>query len=207
MGVVMNTRATCLLSASLLWPGAALLAQVVETTFPFRATLSGAQEPTPPDMPATPSLGVITQTTGDLLILFAQDLSSFSFTLSVRNGTAVTQADLHCGRPGQNGPVVVFLSALNTSGANVNGVLAQSTLTNQDIQPTAEGCEALIGRPVRNIASLAGAALDGLIYVNVHTVANPAGEIRGQLISSEGEGAEATSTSVVTAPPLHTIRN
>ncbi len=36
----------------------------------------------------------------------------------------------------------------------------------------ATACEALIGRPVRNIASLTAAAVLGLIYVNVHTVAS-----------------------------------
>jgi hypothetical protein len=80
---------------------------------------------------------------------------------------------------------VVFLSAFNAQGQDVNGVLAYGTRRNENIEPGAAACEALIGRPVNNIASLAAAAFDGLIYANVHTLQNPAGEVRGQLISDE----------------------
>lgn len=158
-----------------------------DNDYAFRAHLSGAQEVTPPDAPATPSLGVATNTSGQARIEFSRNLSSFSFRLNVRDGRRVTQAHLHCGRPGQNGPVVVFLAALNPDGADVNGSLAQGTRRNEHIEVSAEGCETLIGRPVRNIASLAGAARDGLIYANVHTIDNPAGEVRGQLIRDDDD--------------------
>ncbi len=153
-----------------------------DDSYAFRAVLSGAQEVTPPDAPATPSLGVTTNTSAQARVEFARNLSSFRFSLNVRNGRGVTQAHLHCGRPGQNGPVIVFLAPLNADGADVNGAFARGTRRNEHIEVGAEGCETLIGRPIRNIASLAGAARDGLIYANVHTVDNPAGEVRGQLI-------------------------
>jgi hypothetical protein len=43
-------------------------------------------------------------------------------------------------------------------------------------------CPTPIGMPINNIASLAFAMRDGLIYANVHTVANSGGEARGQLL-------------------------
>jgi CHRD domain len=148
----------------------------------FKAALVGAQEVTPPAAPTTPSPGVETNTAGSVRIQFSKDLSEFRFVLFVQQGLLVTQAHLHCGRPGQNGPIFVFLAPLNTGGADVDGVLASGTRTNADLLAGAANCEAAIGRPIRNIASIALAARDGLIYANVHTVANPAGEVRGQLL-------------------------
>jgi len=125
--------------------------------------------------------GVESTTSGNIAVTFSRDLSSLEFRLAVNNGVGVTAAHFHCGRAGQNGPVVVFLFA-SDSGIDVGGVLADGTLTNADFVATAADCDAAIGRPVNNIASLAFAARDGLIYANVHTVAFPAGEIRGQLL-------------------------
>jgi len=171
--------------------GPAAMAQQKDPTFEFGATLSGAQEPVPADAPSTPSPGVTTQANGTFKIHVQPDLSSLTFTLTVQNGTAVTASHIHCGRPGENGPVVVPLSPPNPAGQNVNGVLAEGTIRSENIDPGALQCEQLIGRPVRNIASLTAAAVLGLIYVNVHTIANPTGEIRGQLIV----GVEPTPTT------------
>lgn len=169
------------ITALLLW-ASPTVAQDSSNTFDFGATLSGAQEPVPADAPATPSPGVTTQMTGTLEISVLPDLSSFTFRLVVQNGVGVTASHLHCGRPGENGPVVIPLSPPSAEGQNVNGVLAEGTLRSENIDPGATACEQLIGRPVRNVAALAAAATLGLIYANVHTVANPSGEIRGQVI-------------------------
>ena len=158
-----------------------------QETFDFQSHLSGEQEVTPPTAPSTPSLGVSTDTSGTILVRVSEDLSSLEFRLVVRDGTDVTQAHLHCGRAGQNGPVVVFLAPLTEQGRDVDGLLARGTRRNEHIEPGAAACEELIGRPVRNIASLAAAAFEGLIYANVHTVENPAGEVRGQLIPGDGD--------------------
>ena len=182
----MNTHVKRLaLACSLALPFATSAAGEDNYTFDLQARLSGEQEVTPPAAPSVPSLGVITDARARVQIEVEKDLSSFRFRLIVRNGNDVTQAHLHCGRPGQNGPVVVFLSALNAEGQDVNGVLAHGTRRNEHIEPGAAACEELIGRPINNIASLAAAAFDGLIYANVHTIQNPAGEVRGQLIPGD----------------------
>jgi hypothetical protein len=182
----MNTHVKRLaLACSLVLPLAASEAGEDHYTFDLQARLSGEQEVTPPAAPTIPSLGVITDAKARVQIQVERDLSSFRFRLVVRNGNDVTQAHLHCGRPGQNGPVVVFLSALNAEGQDVNGLLAHGTRRNEHIEPGAAACEELIGRPINNIASLAAAAFDGLIYANVHTIQNPAGEVRGQLIPGD----------------------
>ncbi len=137
----------------------------------FRATLSGAQE--------VPE--VVTETTGEIKVKFNEALSEAEFRLVVRDGVGVLVAHFHCQRPGLNGPVVIFLYPGPVT--NVDGELAKGTLTNAGFLPAgATVCPGLIGRPVNNIASLAFAMRDGLIYANVHTVAHPGGEIRGQIL-------------------------
>ena len=134
----------------------------------FRADLSGAQE-----VP-----GVITETTGKLRLNFDRGLTEANIRLRVNDGTGITQAHLHCARAGANGPVVVFLFGFVPGGVEVDGLLSSGTLTNADFTD----CTGTVDRPINNIASLAFAARDGLIYVNVHSVANPGGEVRGQLL-------------------------
>jgi hypothetical protein len=139
----------------------------------FRATLSGAQE--------VPE--VVTVTTGEIRVKFNEALSEADFRLIVRDGIGVTQAHFHCERPGRNGPVVIFLFGIVPGGVDVDGELAEGTLTNAGFLPAGGAvCPGLIGRPVNNIAALVFAMRDGLIYANVHTVAHPGGEIRGQLL-------------------------
>lgn len=107
----MNTRATYLTSAvALLLPGSAMLAQDNgdDDTFGFQASLSGAQEPVPPEAPTTPSPGVDTDMTGNVQVNFANDLSSFTFRLTVLNGTGVTMSHLHCARPARTVPSLSF---------------------------------------------------------------------------------------------------
>ena len=139
----------------------------------FRATPTGAQEVTAPP-------GVVTDTKGRFRINFNKGLSEADFRLIVRDGTEITQAHIHCGRAGTNGPVVAFLFGFVAGGVDVDGKLSAGTLTNDDL--TGADCVPYIGSPVNNIASLGFAARDGLTYVNVHSVANPAGEVRGQLL-------------------------
>lgn len=194
----MNARATSVASAlaGLIVAAPALAQDTPDTeTFPFEAYLSGAQEPTPPDAPTTPSPGVVTTGAGEFEMEVAQDLSSIEFTLTATI-TGATQAHLHCGRAGENGPIVVPLMPPSEQGIDATDAapLGEGTITNETLVATAESCEEVIGRPVRNVASLAAAALEGLIYANVHTVTNPAGEIRGQLIPGGGEDEETPPT-------------
>lgn len=150
----------------------------------FTALLTGDQEvveplaTTPP-----PSPGIETPTTANLVVEFDEGLTQAGYTLDVSDGVGVTQAHFHCGRPGANGPVVVFLFPVGGPpagpGIDVDGPLATGTLTNANFRIA--DCLTAIGRPVNNIASLYFAIRDGLIYANVHTLANPPGEARAQL--------------------------
>ncbi len=134
----------------------------------LRTTLTGEQEVPP----------VETGANGTFVVTFDPGLTQARFDLRVRSGVQITQAHLHCGPAGVNGPVVVFLFGPADPPVDANGRLASGILRNEDMIPTeGEPC----GRVVNSIASLYSAMLEGRVYANVHTVDHPAGEVRGQL--------------------------
>ena len=129
---------------------------------------------------------------GEATFRVSDDESSVDFRLIASNIDNVIMAHIHCGRPGQNGPIRMWLypvvgpaGAPGPSGAgSQNGVLATGTFN-----PTGIIC------PAANVGEnmpLLDAMRAGLTYVNVHTndgvaPANtgpgdfPGGEIRGQI--------------------------
>jgi hypothetical protein len=154
----------------------------------FVAHLSGEQEVTGEPPFLAPQPGIETDTTGGFRISFNQALTRARFRLRVSNGDDITQAHLHCAPAGANGPIVVFLfpSAPPPAdpGIDVSGLLSEGELTNANFQEGVD-CTATCGKTVNNIASLQAAILDGCIYANVHSDANPGGEVRGQVRPAE----------------------
>jgi hypothetical protein len=134
----------------------------------FQAALSGAQE--------VPE--VATGASGKVLAKFDDALTQVEVKVSLNNIVGVTAAHFHCDRPGLNG--VVAFGLIAPGACTLVNDQIQCTLTNADVQPF--DCVPEIGRPVNNIAALAFAMRDGLIYFNVHTMANSTGELRGQMI-------------------------
>lgn len=140
----------------------------------FEATLSGAQEVHKPD----------TNGIGHATVWFDKAFTQVFVDVRVHDLTGTFLAShFHCNRPGANGPVVLGLQSpgpLIFDGKHLRGIL-----TNENFSTTAD-CVPLIGRPVNNIAALAFAMRDGLVYLNVHTSFSPPGEIRGQLLERQG---------------------
>ena len=142
----------------------------------FTASLTGSEE-----VPA-----VVTDTTGKAEILLNADETKLEFELSVRKGVRVTQSHIHCAPKGVNGPIVVFLAGFHNRGWDVNGRWVENaTATDANVMPPPAGSTCPV--PINNLRDLAAAIRQGNTYVNVHTVAHPGGEIRGQL---RGEDAE-----------------
>jgi hypothetical protein len=92
--------------------------------------------------------------------------------LTVSNITDATAARVHMGKPGTNGPGVLILFAGPTHVGTFNGNLSGGTFN----------ASALIGRlRGKTIADFVDLITSGQAYVNVGTVKNPGGEIRGQI--------------------------
>ena len=129
----------------------------------FVAKLTGAEEVPP----------VTTQGAGLASFILVKDGTELKFRVMVENLTDVVQAHIHLGPAGVNGPVVVFLLHPGEAAPGpFTGLLARGTATEADLVGP------LAGHP---FSELVDAMLAGNTYVNVHTVAFPAGEIRGQV--------------------------
>ncbi len=100
------------------------------------------------------------------------DSNSLSYTVNVTGIQKVTQAHIHQGKAGVNGPVVVTLFKTNSPSAMTNGTLSKGNLTSTNLEGP------LAGKQTSDLISM---IKNGSAYVNVHTEANPKGEIRGQL--------------------------
>jgi CHRD domain len=132
----------------------------------FKATLSGGQEVPP----------VATDTAGMAFFRLDGAGTSLEFQLQVTEGVDVTQSHIHCAPAGENGPIVVFLAGLHAAGLDVDGKwIDNATINDSAIVNTACGA---------TVAELAESMRSGNTYVNVHSLAFPAGEARGQIASA-----------------------
>ena len=137
----------------------------------FVAPLSGDEEVPPVDTPAT-----------GFASFQLNDNHELDFTLIVANIEQVTQAHIHCGAAGVNGPVVAFLFEPDMAGVTVNGMLSEGTLTAADVLPRPNSPECPGG--VADFDHLIAQMRSGYIYVNVPTLNHFGGEIRGQIIGA-----------------------
>jgi hypothetical protein len=127
----------------------------------FSANLTGQQEVPPVD----------TQGVGEAIFVPIQPGNeTIDFYVNATGIQAVTQAHIHSGSPGENGPIVVTLFTLNPvqDGVSINGSIAANNL-----EGPMQG---------KTVAELIDAIKSNTTYVNVHTEQNPNGELRGQLV-------------------------
>lgn len=109
-----------------------------------------------------------------------RDTVCFEMTVTGLSG-AITGAHIHQGTMGTNGPVVLDLMPY------MNGNRIKATLTGATVTP-----------------QLLTAMFSGMFYVNIHTAANPNGEIRGQILPEEDKGFVADLTGAKEIPAVAT---
>ena len=108
-------------------------------------------------------------TTGTGVATFVDLGSEIDWTLQLNNMTAVTASHIHGpAAAGVNAPVIINLFLPNVATPTVNGVVAHGTITNAN-------------NATVSLDSLRTLFNNGNAYVNVHTSANPGGEIRDQV--------------------------
>ena len=118
---------------------------------------------------------VATGASGTASVVLTEEGLRYAVTVAGLSG-AVTAAHIHGGALGVNGGV---LAALTFSGTNAIGFVPRASLTNAQIREI----------------------LTGNTYVNVHTAANPGGEIRGQLTLNGATGFTAGLEGAQEVPP------
>lgn len=126
------------------------------------ATLSGDEE--------VPTV----ETAGSGSVRFAPtDDGGLDYRLAVQDVDGITQAHVHEGIAGTNGPIVADLLIATgnpdgTGGGEPLDATADEPVVEEGAITDADLAERIVERP-------------GRFYVNVHTVANPPGEVRGQI--------------------------
>lgn len=118
-----------------------------------------------------PPVQVVTSATGTARFEFDDDDDEVTYTIDVANITGVLAAHIHGpATTSESAGVLVTLFAGPQGGTGeVNGRLTSGSFTEADNPGTVSMDSVLV--LMRN----------GRSYVNVHTVANPPGEIRGQI--------------------------
>jgi CHRD domain len=134
---------------------------------------------------------------GHAVIEFTRDLSRAYVHLAIENvdPTTINMLHLHCGRPGQLGPILVDFSMAGSLSTYLEDNVMSIEVTNEDITAVTSEAGSLIdaftlGCPivptlptdkVRTIAGMELIARQGELYFNLHTRAQTYfGDIRGQ---------------------------
>jgi hypothetical protein len=128
----------------------------------FKARLSGTEE----------SPAVETKTSGEAIFKLAKGGKKLIYELKVKDGENITAAHIHAGKKGEEGPIVVPLFGGAKKEGMFSGVLAKGTITDKDLTGP------LAGKTLKDLIKM---IKEGDAYVNVHTVAHPPGEVRGQI--------------------------
>jgi hypothetical protein len=147
-----------LLAAALAVPGA-----LADSTKNYATHLTGDQQVVPVD----------TSAQGQAKFQFNDDFTELRYRINVANIDDVIGIHIHCAPAGANGPIALpFLGNPFVDPVNVNGTIVMGTATSADVAATDCGT---------TLPELAEAMAAGNTYVNVHTVENRPGEIRGQI--------------------------
>jgi hypothetical protein len=128
----------------------------------FHSKLTGKDEVT----------SVKTKANGEVTFKLSKDGKELSYKLHVKNIENPTAAHIHRGMKVKSGPPQANLFTGPKKEGKFSGDLSSGTITAKDLSGD------LMGKSIDDLVQL---IKSGDAYVNVHTDANPNGEIRGQI--------------------------
>jgi hypothetical protein len=140
-----------------------LVDQTFAAKYPYKAQLNGQNE-----VPKTES-----SATGEAEFTIPAN-DTIKYRVNITGISNATMAHIHMGKAGENGDPVVDLLNTPTSKDKdtAYGMIFRGNITDSSLKGALQG---------KTLDDLAAAMDSGDTYVNVHTAANPDGEIRGQL--------------------------
>lgn len=155
--------------------------QIHAAKYPYDAPLSGQNEVPPVETPATGEAEFTELNNGTI---------KYRVQINSTGGFNASAAHIHAGKEGENGEVVIDLLGTPTSKDKVTsyGMTFRGNLTDAGLKGPMQG---------KTLEDLVAAMDSGDTYVNVHTATNPNGEVRGQIVNSEGPAAETSTNSSV----------
>ena len=92
---------------------------------------------------------------------------TITYRVNAMNITDVTGGHIHLGKPGENGPIVFTMFKYDPPR---NEVSESGTITADKLEGPMKG---------KSVYDVALAGSNGSLYMNIHTLENPNGEIRG----------------------------
>ena len=158
---------------------ALLVAATATAQIHFTATLDGTQE--------VPS--VVTSATGTGSFDLSEDFTELHYVITYQglSGTLTAGGHFHTGKPGIASGVVRNIAS---TGGAASATIAGTWKSTDASQPLT--------------TALVESLLTGRVYVNFHTVANPGGEIRGQVNLATSLHFEANLDGSQQVPPVTT---
>jgi len=132
----------------------------------FHIDLTGSQQVGP----------LSTEAFGMATVRLVDNGTAIDFRVIVCDIVNVTASHIHVGAAGTNGPVIIpFVHGVLFSSPHGCKTVAEGTRTASDLNTQASPS-------ITSWNDFVKALLAGNTYINVHTTANPSGEIRGQLV-------------------------
>jgi hypothetical protein len=161
--------------------------QIHAAKYPYDAPLSGENEVPP----------VQTSATGEAEFTVLEN-DTIKYRVNVTGIMNASASHIHMGKEGENGDVVIDLLNTPTSKDKdtAYGMIFRGNLTDAGLKGPMQG---------KTLNDLVAAMDSGDTYVNLHTAANPDGEIRGQIVNSEASATETSTNSTNSSVGFSTL--